>query len=570
MLGCCGSCGKESGAVDQIEAALQINGLRYRETGSYGILESSTKAPISLFGSVILTLQPGDYSAVLFWKRLPGSTRPWYSSPSAIDGFAMGRVLAAVGERGLSSVSVYSLDRLKAATPPTGWSDVGDSVLQFSLPKPSRVTLSYNLPLAQRDNPQFSSWSDEQWERVQTRLVVDGIAYRHLSSYVDGSVRGIKNARASMVLLLAGGTHTARLQWQNVDGSKWMAVSFITDHASSYASVFLSVNAWNNEPKVVAPREVVGLEDEPFDISGVSISDSKASMALDYVVTVRMAVNHGVLTLQPTPGITFSVGSGTRSEFVLFSGTLSSVNAVLARISYRSFLNWYGNDTLRLVVTDQSSTGFSPTTSTGGSVILRVQSVNDAPQLIVPTANIMLEDDELSIFGISVHDVDVGAVGNDAVFDVQMSVIAGVLSLGSTAGVEFLEGEGVLDQFVRFRGTLQAVSSALFEVKYKPDRDFNTIQHWEQIEIRVVDYNSRDNTVSEVSRAIPIGVQDVIEPVPDPPAVHVSEDTSQLTSGAGATQPQPPPQPQPQPQPPPGTVVHRCFDTCHDYQSFCY
>ncbi|TYZ65127.1 hypothetical protein PybrP1_009425 [[Pythium] brassicae (nom. inval.)] len=553
---------RESRAVDEIEAVVQINGLRYRETGSYGILESSTKAQISLLGSVILNLQPGDYSAVLFWKRLPGSTRPWYSSPSAIDGFAMGRVLAAVGERSLRSVSVYNLERLKTATPSTGWSDVGDSVLQFSLPKPSRVTLSYNLPLAQRDNPQFSSWSDEQWERVQTRLVVDGIAYRHLSSYVDGTVRGIKNARASMVILLAGGTHTARLQWQNVDGSKWMAVSFITDHASSYASVFLSVNAWNNEPKVVAPREVVGQEDEAFDITGVSISDSKESMALDYVVTVRLSVNNGVLTLTPTEGITFSVGSGTRNEFVLFSGTLTSVNAILARISYRSFLNWYGEDTLRLVVTDQSSTGFSPTTSTEGSVILRVRSVNDAPQLIVPTAHIMLEDDELSIFGISVHDVDVRFPGNDAVFDVQISAIAGVLSLGSAAGVEFQEGEGVCDQFVRFRGPLQAVNTALFEIKYKPDRDFNTLQHWEQIEIRVVDYNSRDNTVSEVSRVIPIGVQDVPEPAPDTPSVSNDEDTSQAAFGVGDTQPQL--QPQPQPQPPSGTA-HRRSVTDHTF-----
>lgn len=505
----------ESGARDEIETVLEINGLRYRETGSYGILEGSTKATINLQGSVILTLQPGDYSVVLYWKRLGGSTRPWYSSPSAIDGFAMGRVLAAVGERNLSSLSVYSLGQLKKGASSSEWSDVGDSVLQFSLPKASQVTLSYNLPLAQRDNPQFQSWTEEHWSRVQSRLVVDGVAYRHLSAYVDGKVRGIKNARASMVLLLPGGTHTARLQWQNVDGSKWTSVSFISDHASSYASVFLSVNAWNNDPRVVAPTEVHGREDEQLDITGISISDLQGSMDLDYDVTIRMTVAHGVLTLKPTQGITFSSGNGVRNEFVLFSGPLSSVNAILSRMTYQAYLNWYGEDTLRVVVTDQSSTGFSPTTSDEASVKVAISSVNDEPQLIVPTTQFMVEDDEMSVFGVSVYDADVRfPVNNDAVFEVQMSVISGVISLGSSVtNLTFLEGEGSLDQFVRFQGSLQDVNAALFEIKYRPDRDFNTRQHGEQLAIRVIDYNERDQTISDVSRTISIEIQSEDDPV---------------------------------------------------------
>lgn len=429
----------------------------------------------------------------------------------------MGRVLAAVGERDVNSISVYNLDQLrKGAT--SEWSDVGDSILQFNLPTATRVTLSYNLPLAQSDNPQFSSWSDEFWSRIQTRLVVDGIAYRHLSSYVDGNVRGIKNAKATMVIPLAGGTHTARLQWQNVDGNKWTSVSFITDHASSYASVFLSVNAWNNDPKVLAPKEVYGREDESFDIMGISVGDSESSMELDYVVTIRMSVQHGVLTLKPTPGITFSSGNGVRNEYLLFSGALSSINSILSRITYRSYLNWYGNDTLRVVVTDQSSTGFSPATSHEESVVVHINSVNDEPQIVVPTTQFLLEDEEISIFGVSIHDVDVRYSINDAVFEVEMFAISGVLSLASTADLVFLEGEGHLDQFIRFRGYLHDVNTALFEIKYKPDRDFNTDQHWEQIGFRIIDYNSRDGTISEARRTIPIDIQSEDDPVVIVPA----------------------------------------------------
>uniref|UniRef100_K3WKI4 IPT/TIG domain-containing protein n=1 Tax=Globisporangium ultimum (strain ATCC 200006 / CBS 805.95 / DAOM BR144) TaxID=431595 RepID=K3WKI4_GLOUD len=501
-----------STAQDTIEAVLEINGLRYRETGSYGVLEGGSKSTINLQGSIIMTLQPGDYSAILFWKRLPGSTRPWYSSPSALDGFAMGRVLAAVGERDANSISVYNLNQLRKGA--TGeWSDVGDSILQFNLPTATQVTLSYNLPVAQSDNPQFSSWSDEFWNRIQTRLVVDGVAYRHLSSYVDGNVRGIKNAKANMVVPLPGGTHTARLQWKNVDGNKWTRVSFITDHASSYASVFLSVNAWNNDPKVLAPKVVSGLEDESLDIAGVSIGDSQSSMDLNYVVTIRMSVQHGVLTLKPTPGITFSSGNGIRNEYLLFSGTLSSVNSILSRITYRSYLNWYGNDTLRVAVTDQSSTGYSPTVSHEESVMVNINSVNDEPQIVVPTTQIMLEDEEISIFGVSVDDVDVRYAINDATFEVEMFAISGVLTLASTTDLVILEGDGYLDQFVRFRGNLYEVNTALFEIRYKPNRDFNTDQHWEQIGIRIIDYNRRDGTISEARRSIPIEIQSEDDPV---------------------------------------------------------
>ncbi|KAE9134164.1 hypothetical protein PF007_g3041 [Phytophthora fragariae] len=338
---------RDTAAYDEIETVLEIDGLRYRETGSYGIVEGSRKSTVQLQGSIIMDLVPGEYSAVLYWKSLLGSSRPWHSSPNALDGFAMGRVLAAVGEWSMDSVSVYHLEQFKPMSVGE-WSDVGESVLQFTLPKATQVSLSYNLPLSQSDNPQFSSWTGDSWERVQTRLVIDGISYRHMSSLVDGSVRGIKSARASMVLPLAGGSHTARLQWKNVDGSRWRAVSFITDQSSSYASIFISVNTWNNDPKVVAPTLVTGEEDKALGITGISISDSDSEMALDYEVTVSMSVKNGILTLDPTPGITFGSGNGDRNEYLLFSGTLSNVNAFLANVWYRSYLNWYGDDALRI------------------------------------------------------------------------------------------------------------------------------------------------------------------------------------------------------------------------------
>ncbi|TMW63288.1 hypothetical protein Poli38472_002229 [Pythium oligandrum] len=519
---------RDASAYDELVTVLEINGLRFRETGSFGLMEGSSKSSLTLEGSLITTLDPGDYSIVLLWKRFPGSDRPWFSAPSATDGFGMGRILAVVGDMSLEKVSVYNLKQYNQLQVGE-WSDVGDSVIQFSLPTTSFVRLSYNLPLSQKDNPQFSSWSTDTWNRIQTRLVIDGIAYRHLSSYVDGTVRGIKNARASMVLSLAQGTHTARLQWQNVDGSRWKSVSYITDHASAYASVFISVNSWNNNPVVQCPSSIGGMEDTPLVITSISISDSKESMALGYDVTVRLSVQHGVLTLSPTSGITYTAGDGFRDDFILFSGSLSSVNTLLSKIQYESFLNWYGSEELVIYVSEQGSTGYAPRSSDQKTVVLQILSVNDPPHILVPSGQYVTEDQEISIFGVSAQDVDVAQAPKDAVFEVQLYVLSGVLSLGSYSNVEFLEGDGNANRLFRFRGDLQEVNTALFEVRYRPDQDFNSKQHMERIGIRLIDYNSRDGTRTEVSAAIPI----VVGAKDDPMVVVTRQMFSVSLSGYG-------------------------------------
>lgn len=500
----------DTATYDEIEMILAVNGLRYRETGSYGNIESSRQSPVTLDGSVLMELVPGEYSVSLHWKRVLGSVRPWYSSSSFLDGFSMGRVLAVVGEWSVDSVSIYNLKQLHPSHG-SDWSDVGDSVLQFALPKATSVAFSYNLPLSQSDNPSLSTLKADSWQRIKARVVVDGVAYRHLSSFVDGSVRGIKSARATMLLPLAAGSHTARLQWQNLDGNKWKSVSLITDAASSYASIFLSINTWSNDPHIVAPDRAQGYEDKVLKLDGVSIVDTNGATQLDYGVTVHISMAHGSVSLDSTPGITFASGNGVRDQYLLFSGSLSSVNAALASLTYQSFLNWYGEDVLTLKIVDQSSTGFGSAATEERQVVLNIKSVNDYPQLTVPADLVMFEDTEASIFGVVLRDVDVVGPTNEtsADFEVHLSVMSGAITLSTMEGLKFIEGTGESDQRLRFRGSLFSCNAALFEIKYTPDKDFNTQLHPEVLDINVRDINYRDGTVTEVANSVRIHVQSV-------------------------------------------------------------
>ncbi|KAG6613536.1 IPT domain [Phytophthora cinnamomi] len=145
---------RDTAAYDELETVLEINGLRYRETGSYGIVEGSRKSTVQLQGSIIMDLVPGEYSAVLYWKSLLGSSRPWYSAPNALDGFAMGRVLAVVGEWSMDSISVYHLEQFK----PTSVVQVrylSSTTVSCESPKASRDTLNVSVRLT-TNNQEFS------------------------------------------------------------------------------------------------------------------------------------------------------------------------------------------------------------------------------------------------------------------------------------------------------------------------------------------------------------------------------------------------------------------------------
>lgn len=101
------------------------------------------------------------------------------------------------------------------------------------------------------------------------------------------------------------------------------------------------VNAENNRPQVILPSGPFSVkEDEEISISGVQVADIDMEISANYELAVRLSVTQGVVSLNGTNGLDFSVGDGVEDELVYFHGSAASVGDALSAITYRGHYNW--------------------------------------------------------------------------------------------------------------------------------------------------------------------------------------------------------------------------------------
>lgn len=102
------------------------------------------------------------------------------------------------------------------------------------------------------------------------------------------------------------------------------------------------VNAENNQPEVILPSgPFVVNEDEEIVISGARVEDIDTEVSANYELAVRLSVEQGVVSLNGTGGLGFSVGDGIEDELVYFHGSATHVGDALGSIRYRGHYNWW-------------------------------------------------------------------------------------------------------------------------------------------------------------------------------------------------------------------------------------
>ncbi len=108
----------------------------------------------------------------------------------------------------------------------------------------------------------------------------------------------------------------------------------------------------------------------------ISISDADAGAN---AVRVTLTATHGTVTLSGTSGLSFITGDGTSDATMIFTGTVTNLNAALNGLSFAPAANYGGAATLQIVSNDQGNTGTGGAQSDTDTVNLTVTPIADTP-----------------------------------------------------------------------------------------------------------------------------------------------------------------------------------------------
>jgi VCBS repeat-containing protein len=139
----------------------------------------------------------------------------------------------------------------------------------------------------------------------------------------------------------------------------------------------------NLAPLTFAPLQQAANEDTALVFSsahGNAISVFDADTAL---LTVTVAVTHGVVSLSGVTGLTFASGDGSGDATMTFSGTQDAINAALEGMSFTPATEFSGQASVSVTTSDGHSTSATDT------VAITVAAVNVAPVIAQPNSPTM-------------------------------------------------------------------------------------------------------------------------------------------------------------------------------------
>ena len=296
--------------------------------------------------------------------------------------------------------------------------------------------------------------------------------------YTLGGLPTVGSLSLNGAALVAGSRFTqadldagTRLSYQH-NGSETTADSFsftVTDGVGgTIASTpfTIGVTPVNDRPLLTVPTATLTADQlANTPILGIRVTDVDAAAG---EVTATLTANNGVLSLSTIAGLRFTQGTGTGDAAVIFSGSLSAVNAALNTLFYRSGATFGGTDTINLQVNDNGNTGLGGPLTDSKTISVQVTPINRPPSITLPAPLSVQEDTSKVISGISIADPDAGG-GN---VTASLSVLNGVVTLGSVAGVSVTTGTGTRDRNVVLSGPIGAVNAALANLTYLGNSNF--------------------------------------------------------------------------------------------------
>ncbi|NJO59220.1 MAG: DUF4114 domain-containing protein [Richelia sp. RM2_1_2] len=274
---------------------------------------------------------------------------------------------------------------------------------------------------------------------------------------------------------------------------------------TNLSTINITIDAVNDAPINTIPQNQIVDEDTDLVFTGdklIKISDVDINEGTGEV-EVKLAVTKGILTLQNTTDLSFDVNNPNGTSNITVKGKIDDINSALNTLVYRGNLNANGSDTLTVTTSDLGNTGIGGALTDVDSFEITINAVNDAPVIKIPSQQDVNEDvklvfNEANLNAINISDVDVKEGTGDV--ELTLSVASGTLTLGSTLGLIFSQGDGLGNDTMTFKGKIDDVNQALNGLIYQGNKDANSKTKGEDTLTLIVNdlgNTGKDNTLTD-------------------------------------------------------------------------
>jgi VCBS repeat-containing protein len=203
---------------------------------------------------------------------------------------------------------------------------------------------------------------------------------------------------------------------------------------------------------------LTGLSLTPADVSASDANDT---------YNVTLSVNDGSLAVSSHDGLTGSFNGAS----IIFSGSLTDVNAALGHVSYTPTSEFEGQDTLTFTssTTEEATVGGATSTPVSHTATITVNGVPETAMVSTPNAQTTTENHAaIALTGLSLTPADASASDANDTYNVTLSVNDGSLAVSSHDGLTgSFNGASIT-----FSGSLTSVNAALGHASYTPTSEF--------------------------------------------------------------------------------------------------
>ena len=245
----------------------------------------------------------------------------------------------------------------------------------------------------------------------------------------------------------------------------------------------------------VGNSTLVVSEDDSVSLgsSKITISDVDFSELVDNRLLVTLTVHSGALSTDASlvyNDLIIKVLSKPRDmmrQIFLISASIDEINRVMQHVVYTPPRDFYGNDFIDIVISQEKvipnsmNTPFVPSEST---ISVQVLPTNDAPVIYASSLYRSKEDSAVQMSGISIDDVDFATFDSKAFITVTLTAKYGMITVTSYA-VIFLSGNNTVPgNTVTVQGPILGMNTALESLVYSPATNYHGI---DEVQILVSD-----------------------------------------------------------------------------------